>query len=428
MKPTLISRENNSAKFSMAFSAEEFESAIVEAYKATRGKFAIDGFRKGKAPRKLIETRFGEDIFYEEAINRLFSDNYTVALDELNLEVVNRPEAEFGDIDKKEGFTVTITVDVYPDFEIKDYKGVAIDRADEAVSEEELDKEMDALRKRNSRMVVVERPAQDGDTVLIDYAGFIGDEQFEGGTAERHPLKLGTGAFIPGFEEQLIGVTVGEEKDIQVTFPEEYHAEDLAGKDAVFKCKVHEIKEEELPELNDEFAKDVSEHDTLAEFKTAKREQMERVAKIAAENRMKTAAVEKIRDASEVGVPGGMLEDEIDNMMGEFDQQLRYQGMSLDMYFAYTQKDPLEFRNEMRPEAEKKVKTRMVLSKIAEQEKIEVTDEEIEAELEAITRQYNLDPARAEETFTPAFMNYVTKDIKMKKAVELIFSNAKIKG
>ena len=253
MKATLISKENNEAKFTMDFTAEEFENAIIKVYKAQKDKFNIDGFRKGKAPRSIIEKKYGEGVFFEDAINDLFSMNYPAALEELSLDVIDSPRAEFSQIKKGEGFTVTITVACYPEIEVKDYKGVEIETISSEVTDEDIDNELKARAKRNARMVTVDRPAKEGDTVLIDYEGWVGDNQFEGGTAERQPLKLGSGTFIPGFEEQLVGVSTGEDKDVKVTFPEEYHAEDLAGKEAVFKCKVNEVKEEEIPVINDEF-------------------------------------------------------------------------------------------------------------------------------------------------------------------------------
>ncbi|MBF1155355.1 MAG: trigger factor, partial [[Eubacterium] sulci] len=267
MKATLISKENNRAKFTMDFTAEEFEAAVVKAYQDSKDKFNIDGFRKGKAPRSIIEKHFGEGVFFEDAINNLFQTAYPEALNELDLEVIDSPQADFSEIGKGKPLTVTIDVAVYPVVEVKDYKGIEVEQVDPEVTEEDVDRDIEAMRKRNSRMVVADRPVENGDTVILDYAGFVGDEQFQGGTAENQELKIGSGMFIPGFEEQLIGVKAGESKDVVVTFPEEYQAKELAGKEAVFKCTVHEVKFEELPELDDEFAKDVSEFDTLAELR-----------------------------------------------------------------------------------------------------------------------------------------------------------------
>ena len=254
MKPTLISKENNEAKFTMEFTAEEFEAAIIKVYQSQKDKFMIDGFRKGKAPRSIIERKYGEGIFFEDAINNLFSMIYPLALDQLDVDAIDHPKADFSELKKGEGFTVTINVTCYPEFEVKDYKGVEIETVNADVTDEDVEKELQNKAKVNARMVEVDRPAENGDTVLIDYEGWVGDEKFEGGTAERQPLKLGSGTFIPGFEEQLVGASKGEDIDVKVTFPEEYHAEELAGKEAVFKCKVHEIKEEELPEIDDDYA------------------------------------------------------------------------------------------------------------------------------------------------------------------------------
>ena len=338
MKATFISRDKNTVKFTMEFTAEEFEQAQIKAYQEAKNQFEIPGFRKGKAPRSIIEKHYGEGVFFEDAIDALFRQFYGNALADLDLEVIDSPAAEFSKIAKGEGFTVTITVECFPIVEVKDYKGVEVEKVVQEVKDEDVENELKAVQKRNARMILVERPAKEGDTVLFDYAGFVGDEQFEGGTAERQELVLGSGMFIPGFEEQLIGTTPGEKVDVKVTFPEEYHAEELAGKEAVFHCLVHEIKEEQLPELDDEFAKDVSEYDTLEELKNANRERLEAYAKTSAENQMKDAAILKVVEANDVEIPRAMVEDEIDRMIGELNQQLRYQGITIDKYLEFTGK------------------------------------------------------------------------------------------
>ena len=274
---------------------------------------------------------------------------------------------------------------------------------------------------------MVERPAKEGDTVLLDYSGFVGDEQFEGGTAERQKLTLGSGMFIPGFEEQLVGATPGEKRDVKVTFPEEYHAEDLAGKEAVFHCLVHEISEEQLPELDDEFAKDVSEYDTLEELKKANRERLEAYAKAGSESQMKDAAIGKVVEANEVEVPQAMVEDEIDRMANELNQQLAYQGLNLNQYLQYTGKDAAAFRDEIRPEAEKAVKTRIILTGIAEAEKLEATAEEIEEEIKVMAAQYDMTADKVKELIGEDNMKFLGKDLKVKKAIEFIYDNAVIK-
>lgn len=424
MKSTFISKEKNQVKFTMEFTAEEFDKAIIEAYQANKGKYAIDGFRKGKAPRKLIETHYGEDVFFEDAINNMFSAGYPAALDELDLQPVDRPSADFDKIEKGSNFTVTITVTVKPEFEVKDYKGVKVSKIVHTVTDEDVEKELEALQKRNSRLVLVDRPAKDGDTVLIDYAGFVGEDQFEGGTAERQPLTLGAGQFIPGFEEQLVGATVGEDRDVKVTFPTEYHSADLAGKDAVFKCKVHEIKEMEKPELNDEFAKDVSEFDTLEELKKDTREKLEKAAVTKAEYETKNAVLEQVYNANDIDIPDIMVEDQIDEMMQEFDQQLRYQGLDLQKYFEYLKREPKDFRDEMRGEAFKKVKTRLLVEAVANTEKMEATNEDVEAELQAMADQYNMDVQKMKEMLGAENYSFLQKDIKNRKAVDFMFENA----
>ncbi|MCI7619220.1 MAG: trigger factor [Firmicutes bacterium] len=427
MKATFISREKNDVKFTMEFTAEEFENAQIKVYQKAKDQFQIDGFRKGKAPRSIIEKHYGEGVFFEDAIDDLFREHYGKALGELELEVIDSPAAEFSKIAKGEGFTVTITVPCFPIVEVKDYKGVEIDKIEQEVKDEDVENEIKALQKRNGRMILVERPAKEGDTVLLDYSGFVGDEQFEGGTAERQELKLGSGMFIPGFEEQLVGATPGEKKDVVVTFPEEYHAEDLAGKEAVFHCLVHEIKEEQLPELDDEFAKDVSEYDTLEELKKANRERLEAYAKAGSESQMKDAALGKVVEANEVDVPGTMVEDEMDRMCQELDQQLRYQGMSLEQYLQFTGKDMAAFRNELRPDAERQVKTRIILMGIVEAEGIKVSQEEMEEELKVMAAQYQTTADKLKEMIGVENLTFLMKDLQVKKAIELIFENAVIK-
>lgn len=427
MKATFISREKNDVKFTMEFTAEEFENAQIKAYQKAKDQFQIDGFRKGKAPRSIIEKHYGEGVFFEDAIDELFKEHYGKALGELELEVIDSPAAEFSKIAKGEGFTVTITVPCFPVVEVKDYKGVEIDKIEQEVKDEDVENEIKALQKRNARMILVERPAKEGDTVLLDYSGFVGDEQFEGGTAERQELKLGSGMFIPGFEEQLIGATPGEKKDVVVTFPEEYHAESLAGKEAVFHCLVHEIKEEQLPELDDEFAKDVSEYDTLEELKKANRERLEAYAKAGSESQMKDAALGKVVAANEVEVPRAMVEDEMDRMCQELDQQLRYQGMGLQQYIQFTGKDMAAFRDELRPDAERQVKTRIILMGIVEAEKIQVSQEEIEEELKVMAAQYQMTADKLKEMIGVENLTFLMKDLQVKKAIEFIFDNAVIK-
>ncbi len=427
MKSTFISKEKNEVKFKMEFTADEFENAIVKVYQKEKDRFEIDGFRKGKAPRSLIEKRYGETIFFDEAINNLFSLNYPLAMDELDLNVIDYPKTEMSQVKKGEPFDVTVTVTVYPEFEVTGYKGVEIERVPAEVTDEDVDKEIANMADRNSRMVEVDRPAQDGDTVLIDYAGFVGDEQFEGGTAERYPLKIGSGTFIPGFEDQLIGAKKDEDVEVKVTFPEEYHSEDLAGKEAIFKCKVHEIKEKEVPEIDDDFVKDVSEFDTLDELKASKREELQKAAEARAEDQMKNSVIEKIFEANDIDVPDVMVEEEIDSSLQQFDQQLRVQGMDLNTYVQYMGEDMNKFRESIREDAFKKTKTRMIVAKIVDQEEFDVTDDEIHEYLEDMAKQYGMEVDKLVEAIGPQNVETLGGDIKMRKAVDFVYDNAVIK-
>lgn len=426
MKTTLLSKENNVVKFTMEFTAEEFDAAVVKAYQASKDQFVIDGFRKGKAPRSIIEKHYGEGIFFEDAINNMFQEAYPAAIKELDLEVIESPAADFSEIGHGKPLTVTITVGVFPIVEIKDYKGVEVEQVEAAVKAEDVDNEVKAMQKRNARVVTVEREVKDGDTVILDYAGFVGDDQFEGGTAENQELKIGSGMFIPGFEEQLVGAKAGEAVDVKVTFPEEYHAEDLAGKEAVFHCTVHEVKEEQLPELDDEFAKDVSEFDTLDELKKSIEEKLEKYAKDQTLNEAKNDAIEKVYQANEIDAPKNLVEDEIDSMAQELNRQLSYQGLGLQQYLQFMQKDMAEFRDELRADATKRVATRIILLSIADAENIEVTTEEMDAEIKEMASLYNVPEEQIRSMIGEDNMSFFGKDLMVKKAIDLIYDNANV--
>ncbi len=427
MKAEFISKDKNVVKFNMEISAEEFEAGIVKAYQKEKGKFVVDGFRKGKVPRKIIEARFGEDVFFEEAINLILQEEYPKAVDELGLAVINRPDLDIDGIKKGEGFVVNVTVEVYPEIEVKDYKGVEIEKISEELDEDAVQKELEALQKRNARLVSVDREAQDGDTVIIDYAGFVGEDQFEGGTAENHSLKLGSGAFIPGFEEQLIGKKAGEEAEVKVTFPEEYHAPDLAGKEAVFKCKVHEVKAEELPKLDDDFASDVSEFDTLDEFKKDLQEKLEESAKKTAVQRMQDAAVRAVVDANDFDIPEVIVDDEIQAMIRDFDRQLSYQGLNIQQFMQFSGKEMEEIKKEFKEDAEKRAKTKMVIEAVAKKENFEVTDEEIEEDLQKMADLYKMELSKIKEILGDSHKEATIMELKMRKAVDFIYDNAVVK-
>ncbi len=428
MTPVLVRKENNEAAFTMAFTAQDFEEALQKAYKTQRNKFTVDGFRKGKAPRKIIEAKYGEDIFFEDALDELFRQGYPEAVDTLGLKPVDRPSLDFGEekLEKGKDFTVTVTVTVAPEVVVKDYKGVQVEKVLKQINEEDVDKELETLRNRNARLVAVDRKAQDGDTVSLDYSGFVGEEQFEGGTAENQTLVLGSGTFIPGFEEQLIGSGAGDQTDVRVTFPEDYHAENLAGKEAIFKCKIHDVKERELPEVDDEFAKDVSEFDTIAEFKGDIRAKLEKQALEASEFETKNAVMEKVYAANDIDVPKVMIEDQADQMLQEFSQQLSYQGMNLEMYCQYLQKTEDDIRKELMPDAEKRVKSRLIIEAVADAEDIQATPEDIDSEMEAMAKQYNMEVEKLKGLFDAENSRYLVQDIRMRKAIDFIYSQAVI--
>ena len=424
MKSILISKEKYNVKFSMEFTAEEFEKGVQDAYLKNRDKFPIDGFRKGKAPRKLIEASHGKDVFFEDAINELFSDGYTEAVKTLDLDPISRPSVDFNAFEEGKPLVATIEVTVKPEFEVKDYKGIKIEKVDRAVTDEELDLELASLVDRNSRMVAVAGPAAIGDTVMLDYAGFVDEDQFEGGTAEGQLLELGSNTFIPGFEEQLVGVAAGEEKDVVVTFPEEYQAEDLKGKKAIFKCKVNEVKQKEAPELNDEFVKDISEFDTLEELKADEKKKLEAKKEEAAINQEKNLMLDKVYEANDIDIPEVMIESQIDRDIEEYDQNLKNQGMSLEIYFQHVDKTMEDFREECKEDSIKKLKTRLLIEAVAEAEKFTVEPEEIDKEIDEMAKLYNMEVEKIKEYMQGENLMYMYQDIKMKKAVNFMFENA----
>ncbi len=427
MTPVLVSKENDLATFTMEFTAEEFDKAVDAVYRRERGRITVDGFRKGKAPRSIIEKRYGAGIFFEDAINDMLEKEYPAALDTLGLNAVGRPDIQFGEekIESHKGFTVTAKVAVEPEPEIKDYKGIEAERKVRAVKDEDIERELKNLQERNSRLVSVERPAEKGDTVTLDYAGFIGEDQFEGGTAESQQLELGSGAFIPGFEDQLVGVKAGEDKDVVVSFPEDYHAKDLAGKEAVFKCKVHDVKVKELPALDDDFAKDTSEFDTLDELKADIRKNQEKAAADASKYDGQNAVLEKLVEANQFTIPEEMIAEEAQQMYSEMAQQMAYQGMSIQDYLKYLDKKPEELLEEFRPEAEKKVRVRLIVKAIGKAEGLTASDEDVAEELKNMADMYKMDVEKVKESLGESGLVLLKEDVVSRKAIDLIYDNAK---
>lgn len=427
MNTNLISKEDNIAKFTVVFTADEFEDAIVDAYKKNKDKFSIDGFRKGKAPRKIIESNYGNDIFYDEALNGLLNKAYPEAVVELDLEVVANPQLEIGEIKKGDEVTVTATVQLFPEIEVKNYKGLEVTKVSSEVTDADVDADLKRIQQSQARLETVEgRKTQDGDTVVIDFDGSIDGKHFDGGNAENFELKLGSGQFIPGFEEQLIGKDAGEAVDVKVTFPENYNAKDLAGKDALFETKIHEIKVEILPEIDDDLASDVSEFETLAELKADVKKNLEKNARDGDETQMKNELLDKLCETNEVDVPASMVEDEIDRMLNEMNQQLAYQGMSLDQYMQILGQTMKDVREGARVDANKRVAMRILIRAVVAKEGIEATEAELEDELRKFAEQYGQTVEQVKKVMGEDNMKFFAEDVKTRKAIDFMFDNAKL--
>ncbi len=418
--------EKNMAKLTIEASAEEFEAAMQKAYLKNKNKINIQGFRKGKAPRIMIEKMYGPGVFYEDAANEIIPEAYSKAAEESGLEIVSRPEIDVTQIEKGKSFIFTATVAVKPEVTLGEYKGLEYNAEPVEVTEEDLAAELKRVQEQNSRTVTVEdRAVENGDITTIDYEGFVDGTPFEGGKAENQELVIGSHSFIDTFEEQLVGKNIGEEVEVNVTFPEEYHAKELAGKPAVFKVKVNGIKVKELPELDDEFASDVSDFDTMDEYKEDVKkkllEKKEKEAKTAKEN----ALVEKAIENAQMEIPDAMIETQARQMVDDFAQRLQMQGLSMQQYMQYTGMDVAKMVEQMKPQAEKRIKTRLVLEKIAETESIEVTDEEINAEIEKMASAYKMEADKLKEYMGDAEKENMKKDLAVQKAVDLLMESAK---
>ncbi|MBR3302219.1 MAG: trigger factor [Firmicutes bacterium] len=429
MTTSYVGKENNKVKFTMEFTAEEFEAAIQKVYLRNRGRIQVDGFRRGKAPRKIIEAKYGSGIFFEEAIDDLLKDNYPKALDEFDIDPIDRPSIDFEGEEKIEqgkGFKVVVETEVAPEVDPKDYKGVKAERELQKLDETEVEAQLKAFQKRNARMLTIDEPANWDDTVVLDYKGFVGEDQFQGGTADDQQLVLGSNTFIPGFEAQLVGAKAGDEKDVVVTFPEEYHAADLAGKEAVFKCTIKEVRREELPVLDDDFAKEASSFDTLEEFKADIRKSIETRIERSNENAGKEAVMEKICELNPVDIPAVMVDDEADKMFDEFRQQLMSQGIDINMYCKYLNTTPEEIRKGYNEDAKKRVHGRLVLAAIAAKEGMEATEEDIDKELEQLASAYNMEKDKILQTMGEGYKKLLAQDIKNGKALDFVYANAKL--
>ena len=400
-----------------------FEAAIEKVYRKEVKNINIPGFRKGKAPRSIIESRYGKGVFYEDAINEIIPDAYEAAIKEANLAVVSRPEFDIVTIDDN-GVVLKAKFYVKPEVSVKDYKGIKVEKDVKAVTDEDVNAEIEAVRSRNSRVVDVEgRAVENGDIAVIDFDGYVDGVAFEGGKSENYNLTIGSGSFIPGFEEQIIGHNAGDEFDVNVTFPTEYHAAELAGKEAVFKIVLHSIKFNELPALDDEFAKDVSEFDTLDEYKADVKAKIEARNEKEAENSVEAQLIDALVANMEAEIPAPMFEAETENFVRDYDSRLRMQGLDLNTYFKYTGLTLETLREQFKPMAERQVKTRLALEKIVELEAIDATDDEVSAEFENLAKAYNMS---ADEVKKFVEAEAVKADLCVKKAVDLVKANAEI--
>ncbi len=417
--------EKNTAKLTIELPAEDFDNAMQEAYKKQKKSFSIPGFRKGKVPKQMIEKMFGPEVFYEEAANILLSDSYPKSAEESELKILSHPEIDITQIKKGEPFIYTALVAVYPEFEIGEYKGIEVPIQDREATDEDLEKELNRELEKNSRMVTVEdRPAQMGDVCNIDYEGTIDGVAFDGGTAQGYDLELGSGSFIPGFEEQLVGVSTGEEKDVKVTFPEDYHAEDLKGKEANFHCKVNKIQNKEIPELDDDFAQDVSEFDTLDEYKEDLKKQVADRKKLMADSADINAAIDYLVKNTTIDLSDLIINDQADNMFRNYANNFASQGMSMDQYLNMLGQTEEQFKEIIKPEAEKQLRAQFILEKVAEVENIEATDEQVDEKLADMAKAYGMELDKLKEIFSEDYLAQFKDEMKTELAGKFLGENA----
>ena len=418
--------EHNMAKLTVEVPAEEFVQAIQKVYQKNKKSISLPGFRKGHAPLQMIERMYGMGVFYEDAANDCINANYGKAADESGLDIVSSPEIGVEQIEKGKDFIFTALVAVKPEVKLGEYRGLEIEKKEAVVTDEDVEADLKREQEKNSRMIDIDsRPIADGDTIRLDYEGTIDGVPFNGGKAENAELVIGSGMFIPGFEEQLVGVSVNEEKDVEVTFPEDYHGKDVAGKTAVFHCVIHKIQQKELPELNDDFAKDVSEFDTLDEYKEDIRknllEQKEKAVRMEKEN----AAVTKLIEASEMDLPDAMINTQVDRMFMDYSYQLRSQGIPVEDFLRYQGMDEQKLKAQMRPQAVKQIQTRLVLEAVAANEKLEVSEERMKEEIEKMAKAYNMEYDKLAEVMDESEKESMKKDLAVQEAITFITDQAK---
>lgn len=414
-------QEKSTVELVIEIGKEEFEAAVEKVYKKQRGKISVPGFRKGKAPRKIIEGMYGSGVFYEDAINDLYPEAYAQAIEQEKLDAVAWPKVEIVDVGK-EGLTFKALVTVRPEVKLGEYKGLTAEKAEVAISDEDVDNELKPFINRATRMVTVERAAETGDTVVIDFEGFLDGKPFDGGKAEGHSLELGSGSFVPGFEEQLVGAKAGDEKELNITFPEDY-VPDLAGKAVIFKVKVKEVKEHQAPVVDDEFAKDVSEFETLEEFKKSLGDKLLDSKTKSAQQEYENAVIEQLVGNMEADIPDAMVEVQLDKLMEDFSMRLSNQGMKMEDYLAMMGATPESMRASARPTAQRQVEVDLALTAVADAESITISDEELEEELKKIAEEYKLELDEVKRAIPVEDMK---RDLRLRKASELVMAEAKV--
>lgn len=418
--------EHNMVKVTIEVDAAKLDAAITKAFNKKKNQFNIPGFRKGKVPQKLIEKEYGVEIFYEDAANILIPEAYEAEMKECDLEIVSRPEIDVVQLEKGKPFIFTAELAVKPEVTLGDYKGLDVPKTRVTVKKEEVEEELKKTQEQNAREITIEdRPVKDGDILTIDYSGSVDGEKFEGGTAEDQTLVIGSGAFIPGFEDQLIGKELNEETEINVTFPEEYHASDLAGKEAVFEVKIKAIKEKELPELDDEFASEVSEFETLEEYKADIKEKIRSRKKEEANTERENKLVDLAVENAQMDIPDAMVEEQVQQMTEEFAQRLSYQGLSMEQYLQFSGMDAQKFADDMKPQAVKRIETRLVLEAIVKAENIEASEEDYKAEIEKMAAMYQMEAEQFEKIIQGPQKDQIMDDIAVQKAVDFLVAEAK---
>lgn len=419
--------EKNLIKLTFEVSVKDFGDAMGRAYAKNAKKYSVPGFRKGKVPRSVIEKYYTEAVFYDDAINDVLPSAYENALKEADIEPAARPEIDVEEIKKGEPVVITALVTTKPDVKLGDYIGIKVNKIEHNVTDEDVDKDIEAARNKNARLVPADDKAvENGDVVTIDFAGSVDGVAFEGGTAENYDLEIGSNTFIPGFEEQLVGKKIDENVDVNVTFPEEYHAPDLAGKAALFKVKIHEIKVKELPDLDDDFAAEVSEFETMADYRNSVKERLEKAAADRVKTETENAVIDKVTEGCEVEIPAAMINDRVEGMIQDFAQRLQYQGLDLKSYMQYTGNTMEGFKETFKPQAEKQLKTTLVLEAISKAEDVQVSDEDVDNRIAEMAKQYNMEVEKLKDLMQEKDIENLKEELAMTKVIDLLVSKAKI--